>query len=145
VIGRLTRLFPTVPGHVSISAISSASPITTAFTERSLTLFPSPLNPLLQIHALWLIYKLMQAKERFASQGGYVYRGSGTYEPIESTPYVNRQQQHQQQQGHVAAPAAAGYEQPPPSVRFAVFSDVVCDHALMFSILYLQYGSVQRS
>ncbi|KAJ3501456.1 hypothetical protein NLJ89_g9329 [Agrocybe chaxingu] len=33
------------------------------------------------IHAFWLIYKKMQAEERYG-RGGYTYVGNGTYEPI---------------------------------------------------------------
>ncbi|KAF8229774.1 hypothetical protein L208DRAFT_1401491 [Tricholoma matsutake] len=33
------------------------------------------------IHAFWLIYKKMQAEERYGS-GGFIYIGNGTYEPL---------------------------------------------------------------
>ncbi|KAJ3559163.1 hypothetical protein NM688_g506 [Phlebia brevispora] len=37
------------------------------------------------IHAFWLIYKKMQAEERYG-RGGYHYIGNGTYEPLYSQP-----------------------------------------------------------
>ncbi|PPQ73718.1 hypothetical protein CVT26_010849 [Gymnopilus dilepis] len=33
------------------------------------------------IHAFWLIYKKMQAEERYG-RGGFVYTGNGTYQPL---------------------------------------------------------------
>ncbi|KII91116.1 hypothetical protein PLICRDRAFT_78450, partial [Plicaturopsis crispa FD-325 SS-3] len=33
------------------------------------------------IHAFWLIYKKMQAEERYG-QGGFQYTGNGTYQPV---------------------------------------------------------------
>ncbi|KAF9057267.1 hypothetical protein BJ165DRAFT_1334747 [Panaeolus papilionaceus] len=33
------------------------------------------------IHALWLIYKKIQAEERYGS-GGFVYVGNGAYQPL---------------------------------------------------------------
>ncbi|GBE87529.1 hypothetical protein BKA93DRAFT_730028 [Sparassis latifolia] len=33
------------------------------------------------IHAFWLIYKKMQAEERYG-RGGFQYVGNGTYEPL---------------------------------------------------------------
>ncbi|KAF8882176.1 hypothetical protein CPB84DRAFT_1686815 [Gymnopilus junonius] len=33
------------------------------------------------IHAFWLIYKKMQAEERYG-RGGFIYIGNGTYEPL---------------------------------------------------------------
>ncbi|KIJ06892.1 hypothetical protein PAXINDRAFT_91327, partial [Paxillus involutus ATCC 200175] len=33
------------------------------------------------IHAFWLIYKKMQAEERYG-HGGFIYTGSGQYQPI---------------------------------------------------------------
>ncbi|KAF9225526.1 UPF0057-domain-containing protein [Gyrodon lividus] len=38
------------------------------------------------IHAFWLIYKKMQAEERYG-QGGFVYAGSGQYHPINNQAY----------------------------------------------------------
>lgn len=39
------------------------------------------------IHAFWLIYKKMQAEERYG-HGGFRYLGSGHYEPLyQSDPY----------------------------------------------------------
>ncbi|TFK17163.1 UPF0057-domain-containing protein [Coprinopsis marcescibilis] len=46
------------------------------------------------IHAFWLIYKKMQAEERYGS-GGFHYIGSGHYEPL----YPNQPVHHQPQQG----------------------------------------------
>ncbi|KAL7415028.1 UPF0057-domain-containing protein [Mrakia frigida] len=37
------------------------------------------------IHAFWLIYKQMKAEELYG-QGGYVYIGSGEYEPAGNLP-----------------------------------------------------------
>ncbi|RDB16038.1 Plasma membrane proteolipid 3 [Hypsizygus marmoreus] len=33
------------------------------------------------VHAFWLIYKKMQAEERYGS-GGFIYIGNGHYEPL---------------------------------------------------------------
>jgi len=33
------------------------------------------------IHAFWLIYKRMQAEERYG-HGGFLYVGNGTYQPL---------------------------------------------------------------
>ncbi|EIW77163.1 UPF0057-domain-containing protein [Coniophora puteana RWD-64-598 SS2] len=33
------------------------------------------------IHAFWLIYKRMQAEERYG-RGGFVYVGNGAYQPV---------------------------------------------------------------
>ncbi|XP_006463865.1 hypothetical protein AGABI2DRAFT_194553 [Agaricus bisporus var. bisporus H97] len=54
------------------------------------------------IHAFWLIYKKMQAEERFGHDG-YRYIGSGHYEPLYNNaappiPYPQQQQQPMPQQ-----------------------------------------------
>ncbi|KAF9486234.1 UPF0057-domain-containing protein [Pholiota conissans] len=36
------------------------------------------------IHAFWLIYKKMQAEERFGN-GGFIYIGNGQYQPLYAT------------------------------------------------------------
>ncbi|KAH7886056.1 hypothetical protein F5I97DRAFT_1927937 [Phlebopus sp. FC_14] len=40
------------------------------------------------IHAFWLIYKKMQAEERYG-RGGFVYAGNGNYQPLNHPPYPN--------------------------------------------------------
>ncbi|PFH50508.1 hypothetical protein AMATHDRAFT_75587 [Amanita thiersii Skay4041] len=37
------------------------------------------------LHAFWLIYKKIQAEERYGS-GGFLYVGNGTYEPLYQAP-----------------------------------------------------------
>ncbi|KAI6153856.1 hypothetical protein BKA82DRAFT_4094676 [Pisolithus tinctorius] len=37
------------------------------------------------LHSLWLIYKKMQAEERYG-RGGFVYVGNGTYQPVHNAP-----------------------------------------------------------
>ncbi|KAF5367018.1 hypothetical protein D9758_003866 [Tetrapyrgos nigripes] len=37
------------------------------------------------LHAFWLIYKKMQAEERYG-YGGYHYIGNGTYQPYQQAP-----------------------------------------------------------
>ncbi|TFK41540.1 hypothetical protein BDQ12DRAFT_678156 [Crucibulum laeve] len=37
------------------------------------------------IHAFWLIYRKMQAEERYGN-GGFQYMGNGQYEPIYQAP-----------------------------------------------------------
>ncbi|KIL62255.1 hypothetical protein M378DRAFT_798724 [Amanita muscaria Koide BX008] len=37
------------------------------------------------IHSFWLIYKKMQAEERYGA-GGFIYIGNGGYQPINQAP-----------------------------------------------------------
>ncbi|KAF8716016.1 hypothetical protein AX14_012499 [Amanita brunnescens Koide BX004] len=37
------------------------------------------------LHAFWLIYKKMQAEERYGV-GGFIYAGNGVYQPIYQAP-----------------------------------------------------------
>ncbi|KAI9065632.1 UPF0057-domain-containing protein [Trametes sanguinea] len=39
------------------------------------------------LHAFWLIYKKMQAEERYG-RGGYIYVGNGEYQPAYAQPGV---------------------------------------------------------
>ncbi|KIM70281.1 hypothetical protein SCLCIDRAFT_102227 [Scleroderma citrinum Foug A] len=39
------------------------------------------------LHAFWLIYKRMQAEERYG-HGGFIYVGNGTYEPLYNQPHT---------------------------------------------------------
>ncbi|KAF8632902.1 hypothetical protein AX17_004748 [Amanita inopinata Kibby_2008] len=41
------------------------------------------------IHAFWLIYKRMQAEERYGA-GGFIYIGSGQYEPVYEAPRLQQ-------------------------------------------------------
>ncbi|EAU87139.1 hypothetical protein CC1G_05828 [Coprinopsis cinerea okayama7 len=63
------------------------------------------------IHAFWLIYKKMQAEERYGN-GGFHYVGSGQYEPLypnqgqgypQQAPPPPQQQHHQQQAPYYGA------------------------------------------
>ncbi|KAH6904298.1 hypothetical protein BKA70DRAFT_1193562 [Coprinopsis sp. MPI-PUGE-AT-0042] len=56
------------------------------------------------IHAFWLIYKKMQAEERYGN-GGFVYIGSGQYEPL--SPHPQQGVYHQPQQGYGATGSSA--------------------------------------
>ncbi|KAL4070692.1 hypothetical protein J3A83DRAFT_4372878 [Scleroderma citrinum] len=38
-------------------------------------------------HAFWLIYKKMEAEERYG-HGGFIYVGNGSYQPLHNQPYL---------------------------------------------------------
>ncbi|KAL4069854.1 hypothetical protein V8B97DRAFT_645286 [Scleroderma yunnanense] len=39
------------------------------------------------LHAFWLIYKKMEAEERYG-HGGFIYVGNGSYQPLHNQPYL---------------------------------------------------------
>ncbi|KAJ2922143.1 hypothetical protein H1R20_g14944, partial [Candolleomyces eurysporus] len=60
------------------------------------------------IHAFWLIYKKMQAEERYGN-GGFQYVGSGQYEPLYPGPHHHPHGHHVHPQPQAPYYGATGH------------------------------------